>query len=147
MHAPGSLSTSAYHIFLIHSSVNGHLGCFHHVLVIVNSAAVNIGVHESFSFFFCLFRATPRAFGCSQARDGIGAVVILPFPSRRSGQARVAHQSFAGHAHMCCWVAPGSAHWGGRQLGQLLLYGLILIGTISLIIPSVDSYLNFLLLL
>ena len=34
-----------YHFILIHSSVHGHLGCFH-VLAIENSAAVNIRVHE-----------------------------------------------------------------------------------------------------
>ena len=37
-----------YHTFLVHSSVDGLLGCFH-VLVTVNSAAVNFGVHVSFS--------------------------------------------------------------------------------------------------
>ena len=37
-----------YHNFFIHSSVDECLGCFH-VLAIINSAAVNIGVHVSFS--------------------------------------------------------------------------------------------------
>ena len=42
-----------YHNFLIHSSVKGHLGCFH-VPAIVNSAAVNIRVHVSFSILVSL---------------------------------------------------------------------------------------------
>ena len=36
-----------YHSFFIHSFVNGRLGCFR-VLAIVNSAAVNSGIHVSF---------------------------------------------------------------------------------------------------
>ena len=37
-----------YHSFLIHSSADGHLGCFH-VLAMINSAVMNIGVHMSLS--------------------------------------------------------------------------------------------------
>ena len=45
-----------YHVFFTHSSVDGHLGCFH-VLTIINIAAMKIGVHVSFGimvFFMCM---------------------------------------------------------------------------------------------
>ena len=48
-----------FHSFFIHSSVNGHLDCFH-VLAFVNSASMNTGVHESFRTMF-FSRYMPRS--------------------------------------------------------------------------------------
>ena len=42
-----------YHSFLIHSSADGHLGCFQ-FLAIVNSAAMNIELHMSLSILVSL---------------------------------------------------------------------------------------------
>ena len=53
-----------HHSFLIHSSVDGRLGCSH-VLATVNSAAVNAGVHVSFH---------ARVFNGS---EGFHAVIVL----------------------------------------------------------------------
>ena len=36
-----------YHKVFIHLFVDGHLGCFH-ILAIVNSTVVNVGMHVSF---------------------------------------------------------------------------------------------------
>ena len=43
-----------YHIFFIHLSVDGHLGCVH-VLAIVNRAAVNIRIHVFLSNYSFLW--------------------------------------------------------------------------------------------
>ena len=42
-----------YHSFFICSSVDGHLSCFH-VLAVVNSAALIVGLHVSFSIMISL---------------------------------------------------------------------------------------------
>ena len=57
-----------YYSFLIHSSADGHLGCFH-VLAIINSAVMNTGVHVSLSdlvSLVCMPRSgTARSYGSS----------------------------------------------------------------------------------
>jgi len=57
-----SLFSAIYHIFFIHSSVEGHLDCFH-ILTIVNKAVMNTGMHVSFRT--SVFAGSPSMVGKS----------------------------------------------------------------------------------
>ena len=62
-----------YHSFLIHSSTDQHLGCFH-VLAMINSAAMNIGVHVSLSdlvSLVCMSRSGIVG-SCGRLLDSVG---------------------------------------------------------------------------
>ena len=61
--------STAQHICFVHFSVDEHLGCFH-VFTIVNSAAVNIRVHD---VHMLLFWPCPEACRISALQPGIKA--------------------------------------------------------------------------